>query len=385
MKNSIKKIILSLLIIAALAGSKALAMDYPDIDYGFWAYQDIEYLTDEGIVIGYPDIKFQPEKLLTRAEYAAAVVKVLKQDKIPIETMYSFDDVDTTHWAWNYIIRALNLDIIKPEDNYHFAPDDYVTRSEIITFLVNILKTEDITKKDAITALQNAYDDFDDIPDWFKVTAGKAEVLNVIAKEPPRQRYLDCDKFVTRAQMAVFMANLKRITEGYIQEKVKREKSPKIAEGIVIENILRDDDVVTIPAKTVLPIMVSGQISSNDSAPGEMFQAKFINNIVDEEHHLIFSKDAILIGKILDTTKSKYFIRNGELIFEFSSVNNKNLLTRILAVAECESLLVEANKIKKVVKTILKGRNYIIKDGQIVYITLYKPVRVNIVTGEILD
>ena len=38
-----------------------------------------------------------------------------------------------------------------------------------------ILKTEDITKKEAIMALQNAYIDFDDIPDWFKQTAGKAE------------------------------------------------------------------------------------------------------------------------------------------------------------------------------------------------------------------
>ncbi len=381
---SMKKLIILIFLFLSYVNASH-AMDYYDLKPGFWAYMDIENLTDNNLIIGYPNHKFEPEKYATRAEYAAAVIKVLNQEEIPIETMYSFDDADANHWAWKYIIRAVNLDIIKPADNSHFYPEDYVTRSEIITFLVNILKSEDITKQEAITALQNAYTDFDDIPDWFKVTAGKAEVLNVIAKEPPRENYLDYDKYVTRAQLAVFMANLKRTTDGYTAEKIKEEKSPKIAEGITIENVLYDEDVATIPAKSVLPVMISGQISSNESYPGEMFQARFANNIVDEEHHLLLSKDIILIGKILDTTQSKYFLRNGELIFELSAANNKNLLTRILGYAECETTNIEANKLKKAVKTVVKGRNFKVKDGQIIYIKLLKPIRVNIVTNQVLD
>ena len=96
-------------------------------------------------------------------------------------------------------------------------------------------------------------------------------------------------------------------------------------------------------------------------------------------------EDIILIGKILDTTKSKYFLRNGELIFELSAANNKNLLTRILGYAECETTNIEANKLKKAVKTVVKGRNFKVKDGQIIYIKLLKPIRVNIVTNQVLD
>ncbi len=379
------KKIIGLLLVLILSGICTYAMDYQDITYGFWAYQDIENLTDNDLIVGYPNNKFEPEKYATRAEYAVSVIKVLNQQNIPIEQMFSFEDIDSSHWAWNYILRAINLDIIKPSDDGYFYPDEPLTRSEIITFLVNILKTEDISKQDAIKALQNSYDDFNDIPDWFKVTAGKAEVLNVIAKEPPRQRYLDYDKYVTRAQLAVFMANLKRAIDGYKFEKVKEETSPKIAEGITIENVLRDGDVVTLPAQTVLPVMVLGQISSDNSVPGEMFQAKFANNIVDYEHHLLFSKDIILIGKILDTTQSKYFLRNGELIFELSAVNNKNFLTRIFGAAECETTIVEANKIKKVIKTVIKGRDFKVKDGQILYVKLFKPIKINIVTGEVLN
>lgn len=382
-----KKIFITISLISVIFSvyGNVFAMEFNDIPHGFWAYKQIDKLTDEGIISGYPDGNFLPSKLVTRAEYAAMVIKAIGQSDRPVDVMYSFEDIDVNHWAWPYVVRALNLDILKPVSDSYFYPDDYITRSEVITFLVNILKSENITKKEAITALQNAYADFDDIPDWFKVTAGKAEVLNVIAKEPPRENYLDYDKYVTRAQMAVFLANLKRETDSYIQEKIMQEKSPKIGEGIIIENVIANGDVVTFPAKTVLPITIIGQISSKDSNPGEMFQARFVNNIVDYEHHILLSKDIILIGKILDTTKAVNFVRYGDMVFELSAVNNENNLTKILGVAEYEASNIEANKFKKAVKSITKGRDFTVKDGQILYIRLFRPLRVNIVTGEVFD
>lgn len=383
MKKNLFKLLFSFFII--VLSTSAYAMEFVDVPQGFWAYEEIDTLTNEKVIGGYPQNYFMPQNLVTRAEYASMVIKVLGQEELPIETMYSFEDIDNSHWAFDSVLRAVNLDILKPADDGYFYPNDYVTRSEVITFLVNILKSEDITKKEAITELQNAYLDFDDIPDWFKVTAGKAEVLNVIAKEPPRQNYLDCDRYVTRAQMAVFLFNLKRETDMYMEQEAAAERSPKIAEGIIIENVIKNGDIVTLPAQTVLPIVVSGQISSDGSVAGEMFQARFVNNIVNYEHHLLFSKDVVLIGKILDTTRSKNFVRNGELIFELSAANNDNFLTKIFAVAHCEAPNIEANKFKKMTKSIIKGRNYVIKDGQILYVKLYKPVRINIVTGEVLD
>lgn len=385
MKKTFKLSFLLSILFSLISMNSVFAMEFVDVPHGFWAYKEIDMLTDEKFISGYPDNQFMPNNLVTRAEYATMVIKVLGQENIPIEKMYSFEDIDNSFWAWDSIIRAVNLDILEPAADGCFYPNDYVTRSELITFLVNILRTEDITKKEAITALQNAYLDFDDIPDWFKVTAGKAEFINVIAKEPPRENYLDYDRYVSRAQMAVFLANLKRETDKYVYEKHIEATTPKTAEGIVIENVLYDGDVVTLPAQTVLPITILGQISSDKSFAGQMFQAKFVSNIVSYEHYLLLSKDIILIGKILDTTRSKNFVRNGEMIIEFSAANNNDLLTKIVAVAQCETENVEANKVKKFGKKIIKGREFKVKDGQIIYVKLFKPVRVNVVTGEILD
>ena len=375
---------ISILAIILYASCSASAMSFVDVPHGFWAYREINKLTDDGIVSGVSNEYYNPNKLVTRTEFAVMVIKALGQENMLINDMYTFEDLPKSHWAWPYVVRAVDLDILKSSDGY-FYPNDYVSRSEIITFLVNILKTEHITKKEAIVALQNTYIDFDDIPDWFKVTAGKAEVINVIAKEPPREQYLDYDSYVTRAQMAVFLYNLKRELFSYIEKQRLIELSPKIGEGIVIENIITNGDVVTIPKYTVLPITIIGQLDAEEVEPGQMFQARFVNNIVNNYHHILLSKDTVLVGKVLNTVKSKNFVRNGGLLFELSATNKDGNYTRMLAAAEYNADPLGAGKARKFANKIIKGRDFVIKDGETLYIRLYKSMRVNIITGEILD
>ncbi len=380
MKNLLKTLVILLFL-----SNSALALDYVDVPFDYWAYVPIDKLTKEDVLIGYPNNEYLPDQYVTRAEYAVMIVKAIEQQNLQVNKIYSFEDVDYNHWAWDYITKCVELNILKPSEDNYFNPDDYVTRCEIITFLVNILKSEDIQKQDAILALNKAYKDFDDIPYWFRETAGKAEVLNLIPKEPGKSDILNYDGYLTRAQLAVFLANLRRELDAYKEAKIKEMTSPKMGDGIIAENFYLDDDVVTFPMQTVLPIMIIGQISSKNTQAGDMFQAKLADNIIDEEHHILLSKDIKFVGKVLDTTKAMGLIRNGEMIFELSAAKKDGNFTRILAVAEYEAIMVEANKVLKAAKVIFKGRNFIAKDGQILYIKLYRPIRANIVTGEILD
>ncbi len=382
-----KKLVYIIIFVMLFFASEAFAKQFKDVPAGYWDIQEIDRITEAGIMNGVSDDEFQPKRYVTRAEYAASIIKAIKQENIQVQNAYAFDDINNSHWAWKYVIRALDLDILKPVSDSYFYPNEYVTRDEIITFMVNILKSEHITKKEALVALQNAYADFDDIPDWFKVTAGKAEVLGVIAKEPPRENYLNYDGYISRAQFAYFLDKLKEITEGYIQEKHKEETSPKIVEegGIIIDNTKREDDVVTLPVRTILPVIISGQLKSGQTKSGTMFQARFADNIVDDENHLLLSKNIILIGKVLNSQRSIPFIKNGSVLFELSATNKDGNLTRIQGIADCTPPVTESNKITRAAASVIKGKNFIGKDGQILYIRLYKPMRVNIVTGDILD
>ncbi|MEM9816248.1 MAG: S-layer homology domain-containing protein, partial [Cyanobacteria bacterium P01_D01_bin.6] len=45
---------------------------------GHWAQACIEYLVEQGIFTGYPDGTFQPEKAITRAEFAVIVSRAFE-------------------------------------------------------------------------------------------------------------------------------------------------------------------------------------------------------------------------------------------------------------------------------------------------------------------
>ena len=381
-----KNIIFSILLAFLSTSLNAQAKYFEDVPYDYWDYSSINKITDNNIMNGITEKEFMPKKYITRAEYAEGIIKAIKQQDIAVENTYLFDDVNNKHKAWSYIVRALDLDIMKPVSKGHFKPDGLVKREEIIIFLVNILKSEDITKKEALSTLKNSYLDYEDVRDWFKETAGKAEVLGVIAKEPPREKYLDSNKYITRAQFAYFLDKLTQTIETYQKEQLMAETSPKFVEngGIIINNTIQDEDIVTIPVQTVLPVEILKYLKSGKTPSGTMFQVKFANNIIDEERHLLLSKDIVLIGKVLSSEKSIPFIKNGSLIFELSATNKNGNLTRIMGLAECEPPHNEANKFTQVGSAIIKGKNFTGKDGQVFYIRLYQPMRINIVTGEIL-
>ena len=91
MKKNLFKLLLSFFVVALSLNSSAFAMEFIDVPHGFWAYREIDTLTNEKFISGYNQDYFMPNNLVTRAEYAAMVVKVLGQEDIPVETMYSFE------------------------------------------------------------------------------------------------------------------------------------------------------------------------------------------------------------------------------------------------------------------------------------------------------
>ena len=78
MKNNVKKVLLSLFI-CFLSSLFINAYAFNDMDKTHWAYNYITQLEKDGVVVGYPDGNYRPEQFVTRAEFATMVVKALKQ------------------------------------------------------------------------------------------------------------------------------------------------------------------------------------------------------------------------------------------------------------------------------------------------------------------
>lgn len=66
-------------LVAGFAWSADARANFEDVPLDHWAYDAVEYLADEGLVIGYPDGTFRGDRMLTRYEFAMVVSRLYDQ------------------------------------------------------------------------------------------------------------------------------------------------------------------------------------------------------------------------------------------------------------------------------------------------------------------
>jgi len=98
-------------------------------------------LASLGLLKGYEDGTFKPAGNITRAEFAAVVVRALGYENSAklLTGAPAFKDVAGTQWAWGYINVASAQGIIKGYPDGTFAPNANVTVAEAVTMLVRAL------------------------------------------------------------------------------------------------------------------------------------------------------------------------------------------------------------------------------------------------------
>lgn len=84
---------------------------------------------------GYPDSKFHPERLLTRAETAAIIARVMNLPAASKSTIYQ--DVSPDHWAYGYIQRVTASGYMLG-DQGKFRPDEPIRRAEFIVLMLRV-------------------------------------------------------------------------------------------------------------------------------------------------------------------------------------------------------------------------------------------------------
>lgn len=123
------------------ATSQTAAAAFHDIGSN-WAREHIQALTDLGVISGYPDQNFRPDHPVTRAEFAKMATAAFT---IIPENPASFSDI-SNHWAREHILALAGAGIADGFPDGTFRPDDKMTRAEVVSMLVRILKLHDVTR-----------------------------------------------------------------------------------------------------------------------------------------------------------------------------------------------------------------------------------------------
>ncbi|MBQ3115361.1 MAG: S-layer homology domain-containing protein [Clostridia bacterium] len=137
MKN-LNKVFAMLLVVAMMMTSVVFA-DFSDVADDAAYAEAINVGVALGLFTGYEDGTFQPEGNITRAEFAAMVVRALNQEnqaKSAATAITAFPDVAADHWANGYINIASKKGIINGYEDGTFRPENNVTFEEAVKMLV---------------------------------------------------------------------------------------------------------------------------------------------------------------------------------------------------------------------------------------------------------
>lgn len=117
------------------------AGEFYDIKSTFWAYEAINALSTEGIITGYSDGNFLPQKAITRAEAAKMISETLALE-FSQASVTNYADVPNSHWAFQYVQAATTSSIFNGYEGNIFKPNEPITRAEVATLLTRAFNLE---------------------------------------------------------------------------------------------------------------------------------------------------------------------------------------------------------------------------------------------------
>ena len=164
-----------------------------------------EELAARQIIDGMDDETYCPDNTMTRAQFAAIVVRALG---VPEKEGHKFDDVNETDWFYSYVKTAYNYGIINGVSDTEFNPNGEITREEAVTMVARAAKLCGMQTEISEDGARNTLAEFSDyitVSDWAFTSMAFCyyeELLdNAVLHIEPKTK-------ITRGEMAQIIYNM---------------------------------------------------------------------------------------------------------------------------------------------------------------------------------
>ena len=132
-------------------------------DYS-WADEAVAALAERGIVNGISDTEFAPGRNITRAEFAAILMRGFGLENA--DAKCSFADVPANAWYYGAVASAYELGVITGYSDTEFGANDNISRQDMAVMVNRLLDKQDITLDKVVE--YSGFDDDNAIADYAK-------------------------------------------------------------------------------------------------------------------------------------------------------------------------------------------------------------------------
>jgi len=147
---------------------------FPDVHLNNWFNNSVSTMTNANVFTGMPDGTFQPDRAITRAEFAVAMTRFF--EGLPMHGQTMFPDI-RNHWAVAEINAAARMGWVTGMPSGNFEPDRPITRAEAAALVNRILGRLPRTANDLLPGMVT-WPDNADTNTWFYMYIQEASNSN---------------------------------------------------------------------------------------------------------------------------------------------------------------------------------------------------------------
>ncbi|MBR1943003.1 S-layer homology domain-containing protein [bacterium] len=293
-----------------------------DIKSNYWASKEINFVVERDIMPADTKGYFNPDKSVTRVEFVHSLLKLLSNDNLNVNIQNQFTDISEYDGYFADVLRSQQLGLVYGYPDNTFKPNRVLTRAEVTSILSHITKdsatdqtilrqftdyvaipawakneyaktiqyglyvnypdssvlnpNRDLTRAEAAVLLYKLYQKLNLVKSQYKNTASErllaVEHLDVTDKAP-------CN--------AVKITNLRKI--------------------IMKDNVLR--------------IAFDQKYWSKKSNAGDIVQFVFKDGVYTQEGTLVISQGSTLTAEVTNIQKPKWFNKNARVSMKFRELN----------------------------------------------------------------
>ncbi|WP_340399638.1 cohesin domain-containing protein [Paenibacillus sp. FSL H8-0079] len=170
-----------------------------------WSKSAVNDMGSRMVIEGTGNGQFSPDRNITRAEFAAVMVRGL--GLAPMQGASSFTDVKSSDWYNQVVNTAYNYKLIDGYEDGSFRPDDKITREQAMVMLSRAMQVVGLTvDPNTSEALRNGYKDAGTVSAWAQ--QGVAASVGAGIVQGRNDANLAPQHTMTRAEVAVTIQRL---------------------------------------------------------------------------------------------------------------------------------------------------------------------------------
>lgn len=318
MKKFLASILSALIVSFNFLPAIAAAQITSDVKASYWASKEINFVVDRAIMTTDGKGYFNPNQTVTRVEFVHSLLKLLSNDNLNVRIKNKFSDVSVNDGYYSDVLRSQQLGLVYGYPDNTFKPNKTLLRSEVTSIMSHI--TKETTSNTSVLSGFNDYVAIPSwakkayaktIQYGLYVNYPNVRILN------PNKNLTRAEAAVLLYKLYQKLNLVKPKYNNTTTEKVLgiehlnvTEKAP--CNAVTITNLRR-----IILKDNVLRISFDEKYWSKKSNAGDIVNFVFKDGVYTQEGTLVVPKDSCLVAEVINIQKPKWLNKNARVSLKF--------------------------------------------------------------------